>query len=614
MARALAYYMCEKNLTADASFNEDPVVDSKDINKFIDANPKCEFIQVHPSMDYNDVVYGMDIKADGCLSLSFTEKRILKLCDKARGQSGKYCVILDDINRTDSGMLLGNLLYAMEYRDQDVDMPDGSKASIPDNVIMIFTENTMDAGKGLDLAVRRRMTYLRELKSSRDNLQKYYYGFISNTALKLVLDSYDRIADYIKTYVDDEIGLIPSNFIPGHGMFMVPRFGNTHYILDNIRQKIRLQVAPYLKDLYSRGMLKIDPEPFLEQILQSINVGIAGVSPISAIKKKLVRQNLDVTTFSLADSRDYYKNTIVPGGSSDSRGMMECILDAMILNGVFPYDVLLGSLLQNTNIAYVETLHAPVDKAAYIVEKYKANRFQYQTVRKKNGKTVVSGTHAYFTLDNAATGRWASQQDTEEYVASFNDGRQDVELIPLSGFRNHGFDPNSPEIAVITNILPDCPDTYTNYEEYIDCQKNIFKFQDENGKVVLNYDNDVTRYFSSEAPGKARFFSGKTRLDNGVIYDNKVIKSCVDGVRMHIMTIDDAISIHGMHNYENICAAIAATEDLADPYSQLRAITKFKGIEKEEKEQPAESSESAEPIEQSGETESIKETEQEPEK
>lgn len=481
MARALAYYMCEKNLTADASFNEDPVVDSKDINKFIDANPKCEFIQVHPSMDYNDVVYGMDIKADGCLSLSFTEKRILKLCDKARGQSGKYCVILDDINRTDSGMLLGNLLYAMEYRDQDVDMPDGSKASIPDNVIMIFTENTMDAGKGLDLAVRRRMTYLRELKSSRDNLQKYYYGFISNTALKLVLDSYDRIADYIKTYVDDEIGLIPSNFIPGHGMFMVPRFGNTHYILDNIRQKIRLQVAPYLKDLYSRGMLKIDPEPFLEQILQSINVGIAGVSPISAIKKKLVRQNLDVTTFSLADSRDYYKNTIVPGGSSDSRGMMECILDAMILNGVFPYDVLLGSLLQNTNIAYVETLHAPVDKAAYIVEKYKANRFQYQTVRKKNGKTVVSGTHAYFTLDNAATGRWASQQDTEEYVASFNDGRQDVELIPLSGFRNHGFDPNSPEIAVkhnTVNILSAVHVLLKNYYELYKTNIDLIKGSD----------------------------------------------------------------------------------------------------------------------------------------
>ncbi len=140
----------------------------------------------------------------------------------------------------------------------------------------------------------------------------------------------------------------------------------------------------------------------------------------------------------------------------------------------------------------------------------------------------------------------------------------------------------SPEIAVITSIASEHSDIHTDYEEYINAKKNIFKYQDENGKVVLNYDNDVTKYFSSEAPGKVRFFSTKTRLDNGVIYDNRVIKSCVDGVRMHIMTIDDAISIHGTENYGNICAAIAATEDLADPYSQLRAITKFKGIEQEE--------------------------------
>ena len=350
MARALAYYMCEKNLNVEACFTEDPVADNKDINKFIDESSKCEFIQVHPSMDYNDVVYGMEIHAGGGLNLSFTEKRILKLCDRARGQSDKYCVILDDINRTDSSVLLGNLLYAMEYRDQDVDLPNGSKANIPNNVIMIFTENTMDTEGGLDLAVRRRMTYLRELKSSRDILQKYYDGFISNLALKLVLETYDRIANYIKNYIDDKIGLIPSNFIPGHGMFMVPRLGNTHYILDNIRQKIRLQVAPYLKDIYSRGLLKTDPQPFIERILQSINVGIAGVSPVSTIKKKLIEKNLDITTFSLADSRDYFKNTIVPKGCLDFRGMMECVLDAIILNGVFPYDVLLGSLLLNSNI------------------------------------------------------------------------------------------------------------------------------------------------------------------------------------------------------------------------------------------------------------------------
>lgn len=41
--------------------------------------------------------------------------------------------------------LLGNLLYAMEYRNQDVELSNGSKMNIPENVIFIFTENTLDA-------------------------------------------------------------------------------------------------------------------------------------------------------------------------------------------------------------------------------------------------------------------------------------------------------------------------------------------------------------------------------------------------------------------------------------------------------------------------------------
>ena len=137
----------------------------------------------------------------------------------------------------------------------------------------------------------------------------------------------------------------------------------------------------------------------------------------------------------------------------------------------------------------------------------------------------------------------------------------------------------SPEIAVITNISPNHLDIHKDYDEYIKCKKNIFKYQSKIGKIVLNYDNEITRYLLPEIKGKVRYFSGKTKLENGVIYDNGIIKSCEDGVRMHIMTIDDAISIQGLHNYENICAAIAATEGLVEPSIQARAITKFKGVE-----------------------------------
>lgn len=151
-------------------------------------------------------------------------------------------------------------------------------------------------------------------------------------------------------------------------------------------------------------------------------------------------------------------------------------------------------------------------------------------------------------------------------------------VLELSSFQLMGIK-SSPDISVITNISPNHLDFHKNYEEYIDSKKNIYRFQKENGKLILNYDNEMTRYLLSEVKGTVRYFSSKTKLENGIIYDNGIIKTCNDGVRMHILHVDDALSIHGIHNYENICAAIAATEGLVEPAIQARAITKFKGVE-----------------------------------
>lgn len=449
LARAIAYYMCIKGMSESESFEQNPTADSEEIEKFVAESKRCEFIQVHPSVEFDDIVYGLEVSANGRINISFAEKRIMQLCNRAKGKSDRYCVILDDINRANASSLLGNLLYAMEYRNQDIEQSDGNYMNIPGNVILIFTENTLEASRGLDLAVRRRMTYLKELKSSKEILRRYYRGCITFSAMSIITDIYDRVEDYVLSFFQAEQGIEPAQYVPGHGMYIVERVGNVHYILDNIRQKIRFQVGPYLMNMYSMGLLRGDPSSFIEQVNLSINSGVEGLCPIVTIRKKLVRQNKVIANFSLVDSRDYYHNTIVPGGCIDFRGMMECIIDALILNGVFPHDVLLGSLLQNSSLAYIESLHAPIDKAAYLVEKNKANRFMYETVR--GGK--VSGTHAYYTMDSAATGRYASQNDTEEYVVSYYDGRSETELIPLSGFRNHGFNPDSAELGVQHNTV-----------------------------------------------------------------------------------------------------------------------------------------------------------------
>ena len=153
----------------------------------------------------------------------------------------------------------------------------------------------------------------------------------------------------------------------------------------------------------------------------------------------------------------------------------------------------------------------------------------------------------------------------------------DIVILELSSFQLMGME-ISPDISVITNISPNHLDKHKSYEEYIEAKKNIFNYQDSTGKVILNYDNEITNSFQKEADGKVIFFSSKEKLDDGVIYDNGIIKVCKDGVREHLLNVKD-IHLRGVHNYENICAAIAATSGLVSQETQGEAIKEFKGVE-----------------------------------
>ena len=157
--------------------------------------------------------------------------------------------------------------------------------------------------------------------------------------------------------------------------------------------------------------------------------------------------------------------------------------------------------------------------------------------------------------------------------------KDDVIAVELSSFQLIDMDV-SPDIAVITNIYPDHLNVHKSYEEYREAKKNIFKYQKENGIVVLNYDNEYTRKFAKDANGKTIFFSSKQKLENGYIYDQTdgTIKHCEDGVRRHIIKKED-IKLRGLHNFENICAAIAATNALVDTKEQIEAIKEFCGVE-----------------------------------
>ena len=155
----------------------------------------------------------------------------------------------------------------------------------------------------------------------------------------------------------------------------------------------------------------------------------------------------------------------------------------------------------------------------------------------------------------------------------------DIVILELSSFQLMEVN-KSADIAVVTNIYPDHLNVHKSYEEYRETKENIFKYQNENGITILNYDNEFTREFAKDAKGKVIFFSSKERLNDGYIYDNtdEIIKYCENGVRRHIIKKFD-IKLRGIHNYENICAALGATSSIVDVDTQIKAIEEFIGVE-----------------------------------
>lgn len=153
----------------------------------------------------------------------------------------------------------------------------------------------------------------------------------------------------------------------------------------------------------------------------------------------------------------------------------------------------------------------------------------------------------------------------------------DYVVLELSSFQLMTLK-KSPNISVITNISPNHLDIHKDYREYIDSKKNIYLHQQPDDVVILNYDNEITREFADTSKGRVRYFSTYTKLDDGVILDQNIIKICSNKIRTQVISTDDILLL-GRHNVENACTAIATVQGLVKSESIIKVLTTFKGVE-----------------------------------
>lgn len=154
----------------------------------------------------------------------------------------------------------------------------------------------------------------------------------------------------------------------------------------------------------------------------------------------------------------------------------------------------------------------------------------------------------------------------------------DVAVLELSSFQLMTMTEKSADITVVTNVTPNHLDVHKSMDEYIEAKRNVFAHQDSDGLVVLNQDNEITRSFAAQAPGRVMMFSRKESPAQGAfIKDDAIWVANRAGSRMVLPL--SGIKLPGDHNVENYMAAIAAVDGLV-PDLVIRAFAaEFGGVE-----------------------------------
>lgn len=162
-------------------------------------------------------------------------------------------------------------------------------------------------------------------------------------------------------------------------------------------------------------------------------------------------------------------------------------------------------------------------------------------------------------------------------------GENDFAVLELSSFQLHTMK-DSPDIAVITNITPNHLDYHKDMEEYTNAKKNIFLHMKKGGRVVLNFENEITSSFLPEVLSQncrpvmfssKREYEGKKGCDYDIIYlkDNAIYYE-----NEKILDIDNII-VPGMHNLENFMAAIGAVYPFVSKETIVHIARTFTGVE-----------------------------------
>ncbi len=158
-------------------------------------------------------------------------------------------------------------------------------------------------------------------------------------------------------------------------------------------------------------------------------------------------------------------------------------------------------------------------------------------------------------------------------------------VAELSSFQLETIETLRPRVAVVTNITPDHLDRHGSFENYVRAKHRLVMNQTVEDRAVLNgEDRGVAEMVALGIPSQKVFFSARGVSDHraSVFARDRKIFTTILGSEAEVIAFDE-IPLPGMHNVENVCAALGAVFCALGREASLtamrEAIHRFKGVE-----------------------------------
>ena len=153
-------------------------------------------------------------------------------------------------------------------------------------------------------------------------------------------------------------------------------------------------------------------------------------------------------------------------------------------------------------------------------------------------------------------------------------------VAELSSFQLETIRQFKPAVAVVLNVTPNHMDRYESFMDYAAAKHRIFMNQDAGDVAVLNADDEVVSSWASGLRARVIRFSTKQELLEGMFLRGSRDLVWRDGGAGQVIMKRDEMKLRGLHNVENVLAALAAGMACgAQPETMATTVANFNPVE-----------------------------------